>query len=67
MKDVIPEKTPKNAKIERYTNEIDVKKDSFVTPRFIKFLLRQDAFLWGCAIGAIIAIYRNFDRILSWF
>ena len=35
--------------------------------KFINWILRQNAFLWGGITGAFIAIYRNFDRILSWF
>ena len=61
MKDVTPEKTPKNAKVERYTNEIDADRCNF------SWLLKQNWFLWGCVTGAFIAIYRNFDRIMGWF
>lgn len=75
MKDVKAEETPKNAKVERYTNEIDVEKDRTIIDRFFIWLdardfswfKKQNSILFGCFIGAIIAIYRNLDMIKSWF
>ena len=75
MKDITPEKTPKNAKVERYTNEIDAEKDRTIIDRFFisldrcnfSWLSKQNWFLWGCVTGAFIAVYRNFDRIMGWF
>ncbi len=61
MKDVTPEKTPKSAKIE----------DTYITKhdesKFLIWLGKQNWFLWGCIAGVLIALYRNFDRIVSWF
>ena len=35
--------------------------------KIISWLLRRNAFLWGGIVGVVIAFYRNFDRIMSWF
>lgn len=63
MRDVKPEQTPKNAKVEHYTNEIDASKDS----KFFQWFTSRNWLLWGGITGAIVAIYRNFDRIMGWF
>ncbi len=56
MKDIFPDHV-------ETSKEESVKKQS----SFVVWLCKQNWLLWGCITGAFIAIYRNFDRILTWF
>lgn len=69
MKDVKPEQTPKNAKVEKYTTELDLS----TLDRFFRWLDVQDYswfkkqnwfFLW-CLSCVLFVIYRRWDDVLK--
>ena len=61
MKNITPEETPQSAKTEGpYTTEYNKSK-------YLIWLREQNWFLWGGITGILIALYRNYNRIIGWF